>query len=117
VVDHAKSTHQVFVDVVSIVPRTYWDNKPTERIWNHSFYGYLRVYIENLLKLAWNMKFPDQDQRGLIEMFKEVVDVENVLSKDISDGLHLMNIIDRFGYEPVSVSSTSQGMPGIVTGR
>ena len=65
-VDYAKSTHQVFIDVVPIVLRTYWENKHTERVYNDIAYGHLRAYLENLLKLAWNMKFPDHDQRGLI---------------------------------------------------
>jgi hypothetical protein len=117
VVDYAKSTHQVFLDVIPIVLRTYWENKSTESIPNHMFYGHLRVYLENLLKLAWNMKFPDHDQRGLMEMFKEVVDVEDQLSKDNPYGLSLMHIIDSFGYEPVNTDAEDEGSPDILTGR
>jgi hypothetical protein len=117
VVDYAKSTHQVFVDVVPIVLRTYWENKHTEQVYNDIVYGHLRVYLENLLKLAWNMKFPDHDQRGLIAMFEEFVQVEDQLSKDNPYGLSLTDIVDGFGYEPVNTNAEDEGRPGILMGR
>ncbi|KAI1190047.1 HET-domain-containing protein [Nemania serpens] len=71
VVDYAKSTHQVFLDVIPI----------------------------NMLRLAWNMKFPDHDQRGLISLFQEIADVEDELSKDLDSQLTLTSVIDGFGYD------------------
>jgi hypothetical protein len=118
VVDYAKSTHQVFLDVIPVVLSTYWKNKPTEVIYNTMFYGHFRVYLENLLKLAWNMQFPDHDQRGLIAMFMGIVDVEHVLSEDNPHGLSLTEIIDGFGYEAVNGSARDRGgTPGTLMAR
>jgi len=61
------------------------------------FYGHLCVYLKNPLKLAWNMKFPDHDQRGLIAMVEEFVEVEDQLNKDNQYGSSLTDIFDGFG--------------------
>jgi RNAse (barnase) inhibitor barstar len=60
------------------------------------FYGHLCVYLKNPLKLAWK-KFPDHDQRGLIAMVEEFVEVEDQLNKDNQYGSSLMDIFDGFG--------------------
>lgn len=52
-----------------------------------------------MLRLAWNMKFPDHDQRGLISLFQEIADVEDELSKDLDSQLTLTSVIDGFGYD------------------
>jgi hypothetical protein len=117
VVDYAKSTHQVFLDVIPIVLNIYWENKPTEVIHNTRFYGHFRVYLENMLKLAWNMKFPDHDQRGLISLFEQIVDVEDELSRNLDDlSLTFTDVIDGFGYEAVD-SGVADGGEGVLMGR
>ncbi|KAI0968623.1 HET-domain-containing protein [Xylaria arbuscula] len=117
VVDYTKSTHQVFLDVIPIVLDIYWRNKPTEVIYNDRFYGHFRVYLENMLKLAWNMKFPDHDQRGLISLFEEIVHVEDQLSKSSDRNiLTLRDVIDGFGYESVNSGATGRG-EGVLMGR
>ncbi|KAI1163633.1 HET-domain-containing protein [Nemania serpens] len=116
VVDYTKSVHQVFLDVIPIVLDVYWQNKPTEVITNTSFYGHFRVYLENMLKVAWNMKFPDHDHRGLILLFQEIVDVEDELSKELDDALTLMNIIDGFGYETIDPPVIDE-REGVLMGR
>ncbi|KAI0803716.1 HET-domain-containing protein [Xylaria sp. FL0064] len=117
VVDYSKSMHQVFLDVVPIILNIYWKNKPREVITNTRFYGHFRVYLENMLKLAWNMKFPDHDQRGLVSLFEEIVDVEDQLSKSPEAALlTLTDVIDGLGYEVVNLGSTVEG-EGILKGR
>ncbi|KAI3327367.1 HET-domain-containing protein [Xylariaceae sp. AK1471] len=117
VVDYAKSTHQVFLDVIPIVLDIYWQNKPTEVIYNDRFYGHFRVYLENMLKLAWNMKFPDHDQRGLISLFKQIVVIEDELSRNLDEpSLTFTDMIDGFGYETVDPGEADGG-EGVLMGR
>jgi hypothetical protein len=117
VIDYAKSTHLVFLDVIPIVLNIYSENKPTEVTHNTKFYGHFRVYLENMLKLAWNMKFPDHDQRGPISLFKQIVDVEDELSRNLDDlSLTLMDVIGGFGYEAVD-SGVANGGEGVLMGR
>ncbi|KAI1347816.1 HET-domain-containing protein [Xylaria sp. FL0043] len=117
VVNYSKSMHQVFLDVVPIILDIYWKNKPREFITNTRFYGHFRVYLEYMLKLAWNMKFPDHDQCGLVSLFEEIVDVEAQLSKSPEAALlTLTDVIDGLGYEVVNPGSTVEGK-GILKGR
>lgn len=108
VVDYAKSMHQVFLDVIPIVLDIYWQNKPTEVITNHLFYSHFRVYLENMLRLAWNMNFPDHDQRGLVLLFQEIVDVEDQLSRHLDNALTLTDIIDGLGYETIDLPAIDE---------
>ncbi|KAI1421092.1 HET-domain-containing protein [Xylaria sp. FL1777] len=117
VVDYTKSTHQVFLDIIPIVLNIYWENKPTEVITNTRFYGHFRVYLENMLRLAWNMKLPDHDQRGLVSLFKEIVDVEDQLSKSPDSALlTLTDVINGFGYDAVD-SGAVLGGEGVLMGH
>ena len=123
VVDYAKSTHQVFLDIIPIILNVYWQNKPVEVIHNIMFYGHFRVYLENMLKLAWSMKFPDHDQRGLISLFEHVADVEDELSRnsDYLSSKHgrsmtLTEVIDGWGYETVDPGEPDEG-DGVLMGR
>ncbi|PMD34267.1 HET-domain-containing protein [Hyaloscypha variabilis F] len=123
VVDYAKSTHQVFLDVIPIFLNIYWANKPTEATCEYSdvtarrFYGRFRIYLENMLKLAWNMEFPDHDQRGLISLFKEIAVVEDVLSRNQDDpSLTFSDVIEGFGYEAVDSDVADEG-EGVLIGR
>jgi hypothetical protein len=123
VVDYAKSTHQVFLDVIPIVLNIYWENKPTEATCKYSdvtarrFYGRFRIYLKNMLKLAWNMEFPDHDQRGLISLFKEIVVVEDVLSRNQDDlSLTFTDVIEGFGYDAVDSDVADEG-EGVLMGR
>ena len=108
VVDYAKSPRQVFLDVIPIVLTTYWKNKPTEVIYNVRLRNHLRSYLENMLKLAWNMGLPDHDLDGLTTLFQEIIYIEDCVTRNSDD---LMDVIDGFGYETVSsdVGSVSHG--------
>ncbi|KAI1119384.1 HET-domain-containing protein [Nemania sp. NC0429] len=116
VVDYTKSMHQVLLDVIPVVLYVYWRNKPTEVITNTLFYGHFRVYLENMLRLAWNMGFPDHDQRGLVLLFQEIVDVEDNLSREIDSTLTLADVIDGFGYETVDPPVIDE-REGVLMGR
>jgi hypothetical protein len=70
-----------------------------------------------MLKLAWNMKLPDHDLRGLISLFKQIVDVEDELSRNLDNfSLTLTDVIDGFGYEAFD-SGVADGGEGVLMGR
>jgi hypothetical protein len=113
-VDYSKLPQRIFLDVVRIVLRTYWAKKPTEEIHNTRFYGILREYLRNMMELAWNMRFPNHDQRGLVDLFKQIAEVEDWLSREM-DGPGLMESIEEFGYDSMGTGATDNE-PGVLMG-
>jgi heterokaryon incompatibility protein (HET) len=118
VIDYAKSVQQVYADAVLTVLGHYWNNRFKRYKTEGPFQGGLRIYIENMIDLAWNMKLPERDQRGLVGMFREIVEVEDQLRQwNKEPPLSMTDVIEGLGYVATADPSIADGSEGLLTGQ